>query len=111
MAGCATELTEVIRRYFCTGQGLVALVAGHGFMAASQREARFLMFRKCVVRNLEGDACVALFAAVPPRRGSELPIVFVLMTIHAHRVFDFEFCVLARGNMTRSALHRGVRKG
>lgn len=100
MARCAAELNEMIRRYFCTGQGLVALVAGYGFMAASQRETRFLMFRKCVVRNLEGGACVALLAAVSPRRGRELPLVFILMAIHAQRVFDFEFCVLARGNMT-----------
>jgi hypothetical protein len=34
VAGCAAQLTEVVRYYFCTGHRLVAFVAGYRQMTA-----------------------------------------------------------------------------
>ena len=44
VAGCASEILEVIDRHFGADQWLVAIVAGHGLVPASEREAGFLVF-------------------------------------------------------------------
>jgi len=59
----------------------------------------------CVVRYLEGASVVALLAAVPPGYASKLPMVLILMAIHAPLKFDLVAGRLAFRLMARGALH------
>lgn len=110
MAGCAIEARKVIGRYLCTGQRLMALVAGNGGMASSEWKGRLLMGGERVSRHLEGRTCVALFAAVPPRSACKLSLVFIRVAIDAAGKCDFELRGIACGNVTCGALNTRVRK-
>lgn len=110
VAGRAVEVGEVIRRYFRTGHGLVAVIAGHRDMASGKWEAGLLVLGECVVCRLKGRPCMALLASVPPRRARKLPLVFIGVAIHALRELDFELRILARGHVALGTLHTGVRE-
>jgi hypothetical protein len=58
-----------------------------------------------VVGSLEGSPVVAFFAAIQPRTGHELALMFVFMAVHTERELDLVTCFLARGNMAAGALH------
>ena len=109
MARGAIEASEMVWRYFRTGHGLMALVAGYCSMASREREARLLVLGERVSGGLESGPRVALLAAIPPRRTRELPLMFIGVTIEALCEFDFELRVVASRHVARCAFH--VRMG
>ena len=91
----AVELAEVVGDYFGTESSLVAIDTGNRPMSPGERETGVLVFGQGVVRRLEGSPIVTLFAAVPPRSGRELALVFVFVTIQALRKLDLVSGLLA----------------
>jgi hypothetical protein len=53
---------------------------------------------------------MALLAAVTPRGGSELSLVFILVAVNAKRIFDLVLRRLSRRSVAGSALDLGMRK-
>jgi len=96
--------------YFCTGWGLVAIIAGDGHMAASEWKAGLLVLVEREAGGFESGGVVALLAAIAPRSSCELAFVLILMAIDALREFDFEFCFFAGRRVTRSAFDGRVRE-
>ena len=95
VASAATELGEMVEYNRVGRSRLVAIVAGYGEMASCQRKTALLVPVNGEVRCLPFGAVVALFTAVLPWVGCELPLVFIRMAISAQRKLDLVFCVLA----------------
>lgn len=110
VAGCAAQLIEMVRYYFCTGHRLVAFVAGHGQMTARKWESRILMLPEREARCLECCPVVALLAAIPPWVTRELTLMFIAVAVNAGREVDFEFGCRARRHVASSAAHICMRR-
>ena len=68
------------------------------------------MFRQGEVRPLECCPRVALFAAISPGSPGKLPVVFILVAIHAERILDLESSRLSGWSVAGRTLHLGMRK-
>src|SRR5260370_38016987 len=107
----AAEILEVVERLGVGRRRLVAIVAGHGNVAASQREAALLVPCDGEIRHLPGIAVVALFASVLPWIAADLSLVLVVVVaIGASGEFDFVLRVFACGYVARGAFDVGVRR-
>lgn len=80
-------------------------------MPAGKWETGRPVFRQSIACGFEGGAIVALFATVLPGSAGKLPVVFILVTIHAKRKLDLVPRILSCRNMAGSALDRFMRKG
>ena len=113
VAACATELREVVEHNRVGRCRLVAVVAGHGDVAAIEWEVALFVHFDVVVRHLPLVAVVALLAAVAPRVGSELSLVLILVAIQAGCKLHLVFRVLAAGTgglVAIRTLQVGVRR-
>jgi hypothetical protein len=86
----------------------VALRASDRQMRAGQCESAFLMLRNCVSRRLESADCVARFALAVIRRGGELPVVHVLVTVETFCIGDLVLSRGTRRNVTFRTSHRSM---
>lgn len=109
MARRAAELGEVICRRLTAGQGLVALVASHGHVAARERKTRFLMLRQRETGGFESRPIVALLTAVVPGIAGKLALVLVSVAVDTTCKFDFELCGRACRDMASGAFDARVR--
>ena len=87
---------------------LVALVAWHGSVRAGEGESSLLMLGDGEKRAMKILNRVAILAAIVIGSAGELPIMSVLVAIHAAREFDFIDGFLTRGNVALGAFDRGV---
>jgi hypothetical protein len=79
-----SEIGELVRhRTMETRPDLVAIAAGHGQVRTLQREAGFIVARQSELRGLEALHGVALFTAVPVHRVRKLPLVRIMVAVHA----------------------------
>ena len=88
--------------------GLVAFRAWDRRMGPGENEARVFVLRDRERRAIKIFDRVAILAAVPIRRPSELPVVGVLMTVRASRELHLINSVLAGRDMAFPALDRGM---
>jgi len=105
VAGCAAQLIEMVRYYFCTGQWRVAFVARHRQMAARKWESRTHVLLKREAGRLERCPVVALIAAIAPWVTCELALMFIAVAVNAVRELDLEFRRSTRRYMASGASH------
>lgn len=110
MAGGTSQLLEMVKSHFGTGERLVALIAYHRLVATGQRPTGLLVLGQRVAGGLEGGARVALLAAVGPRCAGKLAFVLVFVAIHAEGKLHLEDRLLAGWDMAFGAFHHSVRK-
>jgi len=79
-------------------------------VSAGERELDFWCFASVKLEVLNVTAGVALFATVAPRSGRELPLMFVLVTIHAKGKTDLVARRLSGRSMAVGAFHLCVRR-
>jgi len=110
VAGCAAQLTEMVRYYLRTEHWLVAFVAGHRQVTAREWKLRILMLLKRVARRLECRPIVALLAAITPWVTRELALMFIAVTVNAGRELDLEFRCRTCRYVASGATHVCMRK-
>lgn len=110
MTSDATELVEMIERQLRTFCRFMAIYTCHSLMRSHECEARFLVFGDRIACRLKGRFVVALLTTIAPWRACKLPLVLILVAVHALSELDLVEGRPACRLMTRGTFHLLVRK-
>lgn len=77
-------------------------------MGICQWKTGLLVKRQGVVGCLKGRSGMTPFATIEPRRGYELPIMFIFVAVQTEFELDLIACFLAHRDVAVSALYLGV---